>query len=371
MDKNEPETTKLSGKVKLLGWLAFIFIIFSFIAPYLFTGESSYDRYNFTQTGPIGDTIGGLMNPFIAIAGVIMTFLAFLMQVRANEIQKDEFRKSLKKSVDEKILEDFHTLQLLGMDIDNVIYYIDENIKYIDDYISKLEKNPYYTGRLQRDNIETFYKPKEHDRKQVYNGLQEFCSKENDEWIIKYNALYECIDYIPNALQEVRDSIDFYAESIRQEYATLRKRKQKMEELCITITKFSSYNSVNHTIKREILHFFRVYDHIQQNISEESEVLYQTKEAIKELINDTGNSIDESNTKEIELIFICREIYREISDIERDAQHTIAELNRFKKNMQTDNYSAQNRLKNILPFINKAIEKGKEFKTKYYQEYHM
>lgn len=145
---------------------------------------------------------------------------------------------------------------------------------------------------------------------------------------------------------------------------------QKMEELCITITKFSAHNSENYTIKRDILHFFRVYNHIRQNINKESEVLYQTKEAIKELINDTGNLIDESNKNEIELIFICREIYRQILDIERDAQHTIEELNRFKKNMKTDNLSAQNRLKNILPFLNKAIKKGNEFKTKYYQEYH-
>lgn len=360
MNKNSTSTG-----VIILGGLAFLLIIFSFFAPYLFTGESSCNRYDFTQTGPIGDTIGGLMNPFIAIAGVIMTFLAFLMQVRANEIQRDEFRRSLKKSVDEKILEDFHTLQLLGMDIDNVIYYIDENIKYIDDYISKLEKNPYYTGRLQRDNIETFYKPKEHDRKQVYNGLQEFCSKENDEWIIKYNALYECIDYIPNALQEVHEAMDYYAETARQEYANLRKRNHKMEELCFIINK-----SHNNAVKRIISQFINRYHRISKD-DDKSQILHQFKEAINELIKETSNLIDESDVNEKELIFTCRDIRREISDIENNAQQTIDELNRFKQNMQTDEHSAQNRLKNILPFINKAIEKGKEFKTKYYQEYHM
>ena len=29
------------------------------------------------------------MSPFVGIAGVIMTFVAFMMQVRANEIQRD------------------------------------------------------------------------------------------------------------------------------------------------------------------------------------------------------------------------------------------------------------------------------------------
>ena len=29
------------------------------------------------------------MSPFVGIAGVIMTFVAFMMQVRANEIQRE------------------------------------------------------------------------------------------------------------------------------------------------------------------------------------------------------------------------------------------------------------------------------------------
>ena len=33
------------------------------------------------------------MSPFVGIAGVIMTFVAFMMQVRANEIQRDAVDK--------------------------------------------------------------------------------------------------------------------------------------------------------------------------------------------------------------------------------------------------------------------------------------
>lgn len=56
------------------------------LSPWLFTLPGTPD---FTNTGEIGDTIGGTMSPFVGIAGVIMTFVAFMMQVRANEIQRE------------------------------------------------------------------------------------------------------------------------------------------------------------------------------------------------------------------------------------------------------------------------------------------
>lgn len=68
--------------------ISLLLVVFGCLAPYLFTGEGC-ERLDFTETGQIGDTIGGLMGPFIAMAGVFLTFVAFLMQVRANEIQRE------------------------------------------------------------------------------------------------------------------------------------------------------------------------------------------------------------------------------------------------------------------------------------------
>ena len=66
-------------------FLGFIFLILSF--PYLFTSNSFFD-INFSETGNIGDTIGGILGPFIAIAAAILTFFAFWVQYKANEQQK-------------------------------------------------------------------------------------------------------------------------------------------------------------------------------------------------------------------------------------------------------------------------------------------
>ena len=66
-------------------FLGFIFLILFF--PYLFTSNSFFD-INFSETGNIGDTIGGILGPFIAIAAAILTFFAFWVQYKANEQQK-------------------------------------------------------------------------------------------------------------------------------------------------------------------------------------------------------------------------------------------------------------------------------------------
>ena len=70
---------------------ALLIILVGCLAPWLFTLPGTPD---FTNTGQIGDTIGGTMSPFVGIAGVLMTFVAFMMQVRANEIQREHLTNS-------------------------------------------------------------------------------------------------------------------------------------------------------------------------------------------------------------------------------------------------------------------------------------
>ena len=97
-DNNEPSTKSKNDKVIIgLIILSILLIAFSFLAPIIFTKTATNPRYNFKDTGAIGDTIGGLMNPFIALAGVFITFLAFYMQFKANRIQIDLFYKNQKE----------------------------------------------------------------------------------------------------------------------------------------------------------------------------------------------------------------------------------------------------------------------------------
>lgn len=76
--------------------LFFVFIVFVCFLPYLFTNYSWFDL-DFSDSGEVGDTIGGIMGPFIAIAASVLTFLAFWVQYQANLEQKRQFNEALEK----------------------------------------------------------------------------------------------------------------------------------------------------------------------------------------------------------------------------------------------------------------------------------
>lgn len=130
-DNNSPATENKNDKVIIgLIILSFLLIVFSLLAPIIFTKITTNPRYNFKETGAIGDTIGGLMNPFIALAGVFITFLAFYMQFKANKIQIDLFHKNQKEQTD--LLKE----QLFFRLVDNLNQRI-INFSYTDDEIDR------------------------------------------------------------------------------------------------------------------------------------------------------------------------------------------------------------------------------------------
>lgn len=55
--------------------------------PSILTGEGEPD---FSQKGQIGDTIGGIMGPFVAIIAAWLTFIAFWVQFKANNQQRHD-----------------------------------------------------------------------------------------------------------------------------------------------------------------------------------------------------------------------------------------------------------------------------------------
>ena len=94
-------------------------IIFSFsiglicLLPYLFTLQYKFEDLNFSTTGQIGDTIGGTMTPFIAIAAALLTFIAFWVQYKANQQQTNQFKNQAKDVTIERFENKF--FELIGI----------------------------------------------------------------------------------------------------------------------------------------------------------------------------------------------------------------------------------------------------------------
>lgn len=74
------------GFWKSFGWFLLIAGLICCL-PWILAKHSWID---FTGTGQIGDTIGGIMGPFIAIAAAGLTFIAFWVQYKANIQQRHD-----------------------------------------------------------------------------------------------------------------------------------------------------------------------------------------------------------------------------------------------------------------------------------------
>lgn len=128
----------------------FINILLIFFAPWIFTRK--WNILDFTETGPIGDTIGGITAPFINVLNAVLIFLAFKEQKDANDIlrnqNKHEREKQEQKLIDVKnlILYDLEYRirpDLIRMipEIDKTLMELEEDfIKQASDYVDFNDK---------------------------------------------------------------------------------------------------------------------------------------------------------------------------------------------------------------------------------------
>lgn len=186
--------------------IAGLLFIFSFFAPSIFVKASSNPILDFSQTGPIGDTIGGIMNPFIALVGVLLTFLAFYMQIKANEIQRKQFFEGLQaerdKTIREEKLDAYYKLSLLTVDLQTIINDIDQRAKRIKTYYEAERNFPYNANILTRTATRKYLRILEIDRLNIYKGFKFFLSHD-EKWLKGFNNLYSTLDYLPEFFEEV------------------------------------------------------------------------------------------------------------------------------------------------------------------------
>jgi len=183
--------------------LSVLLIIFGCFAPLVFTQcEGVVD---FSETGQIGDTIGGSMGPIVAIAGVFMTFIAFLMQVNANRIQSEQLKKSFSMKLLENKIDSRNALELLNIDIKVMIKDVDITCNEIDTFCDRTLEIPtgefqlLFTPKLSRSRYQTI------DRNLVFRAFSSFGSK--DDCIKDFKEAYSIMDYYYESLGALYDVI--------------------------------------------------------------------------------------------------------------------------------------------------------------------
>lgn len=121
-DEEKIRLDKKSKQLLIGGLIAFgvatILIIFM---PIIIT-KYSIIPLGVEKPNEIGDTLGGIMGPVVALIGVLLTFLAFWAQYVANQEQRNQFQHSLIKQDDDKKEQQFESqfFEMLRLHKENV-----------------------------------------------------------------------------------------------------------------------------------------------------------------------------------------------------------------------------------------------------------
>lgn len=202
-----------------------LLIIFSFFAPYIFTFGAKYASLNFTDTGAIGDTLGGIMNPFIAIGGILLTFLAFYMQIKANQIQITQFNQSVENEKqitlrNEKKLS-YYNLSLLNIDLTEIIGDITQKTDRIKEYLDLEKQDNLDSNYLYRTPSKRYTRILETDRIQIYKGYLFFVSNEKN-WLENYSKLYNILEFLPEIFSTIYSMQENHSKDIFEKKMILR-----------------------------------------------------------------------------------------------------------------------------------------------------
>lgn len=91
-------------------WVLISGVILLIITPYLLTKNYIWSGLDFTKTGNIGSTIGGITAPFMSLIGSILVYLSFRMQSKMNAIQFEALEKQHAKIEEESKERNFNKI---------------------------------------------------------------------------------------------------------------------------------------------------------------------------------------------------------------------------------------------------------------------
>lgn len=88
-----------------LGWIIISIAIIILVLPPILTTPALFQLFNFSHSGEIGDTIGGITAPFINGLAAILVYVAFKEQIKANE-RLEKANKRFERLEEKKIILD-------------------------------------------------------------------------------------------------------------------------------------------------------------------------------------------------------------------------------------------------------------------------
>ncbi|PWV46450.1 putative phage abortive infection protein [Chitinophaga sp. S165] len=202
--------------IGLGGFLIIIGFVY-WVAHFPFWIHDSKNYQIYCDTGQIGDTLGGIMGPPIAILGVILTFLAFFIQYRANAEQRQQFERSMVQQQQhfEKTLKEQSKTHKLEQ-IENRFF---ELLKIHKENINELTFSDEINGR-------TLFRVMHHELRVIYQLLKGGVKDASGQYIFKpHNSISEM------ELLELAYFIFFYGIQIASSKQNIEKLSDFQKEM--------------------------------------------------------------------------------------------------------------------------------------------
>lgn len=161
-------------KKQNIGILA-IGIVLIFISLYLFTRPALISSFDFSNTGEIGDTIGGITAPIINLIGAFLVYVSFQAQLEANRIQvkalNDEKSRIRTENIYQKYVSQFEDIKTRLRDLEFVVQFwadysggtlspnapiVFKGINALNEYTSRLVAKKKKSYIYERQNYELY-----------------------------------------------------------------------------------------------------------------------------------------------------------------------------------------------------------------------
>ncbi|WP_166388043.1 hypothetical protein [Polaribacter sp. 11A2H] len=142
-------------------------ILLIILSLFLFTRPAIFENLDFSNTGQIGDTIGGITAPIINLFGAFLVYISFQEQLKANEIQVKSLKEEKERNSYDRVFNNYISLyQSLKNHLDNLEFIVEPTPTYsrsgeitkpnhiiykglnaLNEYVIRIEKPNFYSGQ--------------------------------------------------------------------------------------------------------------------------------------------------------------------------------------------------------------------------------
>lgn len=201
--KNSKKKNSWFKKIdKGLIWISLTGTIGIFSLPYIVTQCSWGYNLEVEDSNAIGDTIGGVLSPFIGLLGAILVYLALKEQIKANNLIQKQFKKERKERFEKEIYQE-------------VLYEIDSAIAIFKKFDGSTIKTNANKNNPPRNNSEII---SELFSASIYEKFDNFHDRTE-------------ITLFTNNFNKITDNLEYFIANVRKEKAYLQIIKRRIDKI--------------------------------------------------------------------------------------------------------------------------------------------